>query len=247
MTRNPIKANYAYNIEDRLLTPQKFETMKTLGHFAQAIGKDNYIELMTSIISSLDKEISIISIGCGTGRLENILKHNLQDIKFFGIDPDPMSHNTDNEIFFESSRTLEELFELHPFLIDSPKCLLFHWPTPMNKWDMAYILKMKPEYVLTYSDRSGGAGSSELNEFMYQSPETNGHDHNVAFTSRIGGGCGDNQYLYVKLIKVNHDFLNWFILNNGGNFETFEEETSETFEEETSEAFLEEKIEELNI
>lgn len=125
------------------------------------------LEHLYDVVNSLPSHLPIVSVGQGDGYVEELLRKE-REREVIGVDPNPSEH-TGWVVCEPGFPLVSDLLKECPDLVGN--CIVFlNWPSPSSgekgEFDSEAVELLKPVYVLTVVDTTGGAGSAGFLRFL---------------------------------------------------------------------------------
>ena len=144
-----------------------------MNHCIQRLGLD----LLQEFYNDIDNNLPIVSAGSGLGWIEYKLFHDPSNKKrkeIICVDPSPNSWQKKDDLSAFGGKGMSPQFATCKDLLASRKdivgkCnLLLIWPYPngSGRYDVEFILELKPKKILLVIESTGSAGSDMLYTFL---------------------------------------------------------------------------------
>jgi hypothetical protein len=165
-------SNYETTIQinkdvEKELREQSLDHYESLG--VLSFGRD----LVRKYVQLIPVGTTMVSIGSGNGILENWLCRQFPQLEVICVDPleekyfelpmDLKSLGLDADY-----STAKSLAEARPDIVGNC-CVLLNWPTNNNDYDCESIDVLRPKFVLSIVEYSGGSGSDKLLKLLSKS------------------------------------------------------------------------------
>jgi len=161
-------------------------------HSDGSIGYEAYKEYAAYLAKCIEhhteqKDASVIDVGCGLGTTTHMLAEVMPERDVYGLDPKPESFERPGDRKKQKPRiaTVNDLSDE-----EIAKCVAASivWPYPNDStYDMEAVEKLKPKFILTVVETTGGAGGQQFLHWLASCERDDGKKK-LTIQERIAAG-----------------------------------------------------------